>query len=430
MTPTIDTAAGAPTATRGVESRRALLVVAFIGFGLLLQSANYSHLTSFFNVYALEEKKLSSTQYGIIMGSYNFVMVFVSPLAAKLVSLRLVNDKSLLLAAWTIDALFCLMMSAVYKLRPGRPFFCGSLIIRILEASACSIGFVMPYVFSGSELNGMSHIMVPVLDTVYGWAVVAGPVMSGLLFDIGGFPLPFWVLGTALLVWTFLAVCFLPEPRKRRTEAPRSRSLWFVLNFTVIVDVLCTMSVHLLITFNESTLAQHLNVKFGYDATQSGLLFFAVGGAHAVTSLISGFLSKKMPDPRYFVFGGQMVMLAALVLQGPLISIKQTEMTLVLAQILLGVGAGPAFGCCYLHALRFLSDWGEKKDTHAALAAIFVPAFAISGVIGPIASNIALDYSSYETTVAIGALQAAAATILLLGTICLGPRSFQKSADV
>lgn len=407
------TETGVQTSPARLSWKRGSCVLAFVCLGFLIQGANYSHMTSFFNIYALKEKGLSLAQYGIIMGANCFVMVFVSPLTAKLVNLRFFKDKTILFIAWATDATFCLIMSFAYKLGPGYPFFIGSLTLRLLGAFGCAIGFVMPYVMTGLELNEINHIIIPMLEAIYGLSIVAGPALSGVLFDVGGFRLPFWVLGGALSFLTILGMCFFPEPQTKEDAEEYlygRRNLRSVLKLPVIVNVLCTSSSSVLLSFNESTLALRLNVKFGMSATESGMLFLFAGGMYATSSLLLGFISKRISDARFLVLPGQIVVLVALILQGPLIPIKQTKEIVVLAQMLLGAGAGPAFVCSYLHSLRYLSNGKETKETHAALGAIFTPATAVGGTIGPLVANILLEYCTYETAVTLSSVQ----TVLMI----------------
>ncbi|XP_003743384.1 MFS-type transporter SLC18B1-like [Galendromus occidentalis] len=428
-----ETGLDVPASPKGLSWKRASCVLLFVCFGFLLQGANYSHMTSFFNIYALEVKGLSSAEYGVIMGANCFVMVFVSPLTANIVDMKYFKDKNIMLVAWTVDATFCLALSLVYKLGPGLPFFIGSLTIRLLEAFGCAVGFVMPYVITGLELSEISHIIIPVLETIYGFSVVAGPAVSGILFDIGGFCLPFWVLGSTLLLLAALGLCFFPQPREINEADGCSvgdGGIRKTLKFPVIVNVLCTISSFVLLSFNESTLALRLNHKFGMSASQSGVLFLFVGGVYALSSLLLGFTSKKISDPRHLVLPCQLIVLFALVLQGPLIPLKQTKEIVIAAQMLLGLGAGPAFVCSYLHSLRYLSNEKETKETHAALGAIFVPATAVGGTIGPLVANILLDFFTYETAVAVSAVQTVLITALLGYTTFAFPRTLKNDKEI
>ncbi|XP_003739074.1 MFS-type transporter SLC18B1-like [Galendromus occidentalis] len=415
-----------------LQWRRKLCVLTFLCLGGLLQGATFSHINSFFNLYALDVKGLTSAEYGIIMGCYCFVMVFVTPPAAKLVNLKLFKDKTILFAAWTIDAAFCLMLSFAHRFPQGNQFFFGSLIIRILEAVGSAMGIIMLYVITGQELNDINHIVIPLFETIHGISVVVSPALGGILYDFGGFPMPFWVMGGALLSATMLAVGFFPEHVSPASEEKTSqdngtRSAW---KLPVIVNALSSMSAYVLISFNESTLARQLNVEFGMDATESGMLFFYAGGMYAISSLVFGFLSKKISDPRYFVLLGLITSIVALVLLGPLVPVKQTKGIVILSQVLLGAGTGPSFVCSYMHSLECISNGQNTKWTYAALSAIFTPAASIGCTIGPVMAGMILNNYPFEAVVAVNALQTAVMALLLTYTICCtgkSPEGLNKS---
>lgn len=430
---TEEAASDAPRSTQIATWRRGACVLIFLCLGCLLQGATYSHVTSFFNVYALEQKGLSSAEYGVIMGSYCFVIVFVTPLTARIVNLKCFKDKTLLLVGWAIDAMFCLLMSFTHHLAQRHAFFFGSLILRGLEATGCAIGFLMLYVITGLELNAINHIVIPLLETIYGVSIVLGPAVSGMLFDLGGYPLPFWAMGATLLTTLFLAMFLFPKPVKTPPEedAAKHGGISQAWRIPVIVNVLCTMSAFAVISFNDSTLAMRMKVKFGMNATESGLLFLYCGGTYAIFGLLLGLISKRIPDLRYLVFSGQLLTLVALTLQGPLIPMEQTKGIVILAQILLGASAGPSFVCSYMQSLRYLSNGEETKEMYAALSALFTPACSIGCSIGPFMSGIILDHYSYEVAVAVNVVQTALMALLLISTICVCDKTvkhFDRSA--
>ena len=375
-------------------------VLTFLCLGCLLQGATYSHVTSFFNIYALEQKGLTSTQYGIIMGSYCLVFVFVIPLTAKLVTAKRFKDKNVLFFGWTVDALFCIVTSTTSLLGRGIPFFVGTLILRIIGASGCAVGFFMLYIVLASEMNQYNHIVIPVLETIYGLSVVIGPALSGTLYDYGGYSLPFCVIGGILLITMLTALLVFPSSRQpvdSEEDSGNASDLKQAWDFPIVVNLLCSLNAFIIVSFNESTLARQLNVKFGMSASESGLMFLAAGGMYALSSLFFGFISKRVPDARYLILLNSMVAVVGLILQGPLVPIEQTKITVIVGQMLIGFGLGPTYVCAYLQSLIYLGS--ETKETYAALSAFYTPATSIGCTIGPLLAGIILDYFSYRVGV-------------------------------
>lgn len=395
------------------------VVLFFILVGCFLQGSTYSHLTSFFNKYALVEKDLSSSQHGIIMGSYCFVIIFVTPITAKLVTTRRFMDKMILFFGWAVDAIFCMVMAAVSKVPSGYPFFGSALAMRLLEAIGCAIGFFMLYIIVGAEMSEINHIVIPIIETVYGVSVMVGPAISGILYDYGGFTLPFLTLGGALLVLTVLGLLIFPKPRPIPLDTVNDKppSMWSAMKAPIIMNIICAFNTSMLVSFNESTLAFRLNEKFGMSASESGFVFFYAGSLYAFSSLVLGYLSRKVADPRCLVLPGQILIVVALAIQAPLMPIKQTRQTIYMAQALFGFGTGPAYVCCYLHSLKYLANGAETKETYAVLSAIFTPMTALGSTLGPLVAGIILDFSSYETVVAVNTAQTIVVTLGFVAAI-------------
>ncbi|XP_003739013.3 MFS-type transporter SLC18B1 [Galendromus occidentalis] len=405
-------------------------ILFFVFTACLLQGSTFSHVTSFFNKYALEEKDLSSTQYGIVMGAYAFAVMTMTPLCAAVLRTRKFSDKAILFTGLTVDSCFCLIMSSVCLIGGGILFFLASLILRLCAACGCAIGFFMAYVIIGVETPEINHIIIPLLETCYGVAVVIGPAISGILYDIGGFPVPFLVIGGSLLTLAIVGIFAFPSslPRNDEDGDENEMKLSSAWQFPIVVNVLCSLNTFALISFNEATLALRLYNKFGMTAGESGAVFLFVGGFYALSGLASGFMSKKVSEPRYFTALGQFTLVVAMILQAPLLNFEQTTTHVYIAQIMLGLGSGPAYVCSYLQSLRYLGDGKETKETYAVLSAIFTPVTALGGTIGPLVGGILLDFFSYEQVVLVYTTLSALSFITLVITIRLTQKSKPRSS--
>lgn len=49
------------------------------------------------------------------------------------------------------------------------------------------------------------------LETFFGLGLIAGPMVGGFLYQLGGYFLPFFTLGTLLLVTAMVTFCILPK---------------------------------------------------------------------------------------------------------------------------------------------------------------------------------------------------------------------------
>ncbi|XP_018497631.1 uncharacterized protein LOC100900910 [Galendromus occidentalis] len=397
--------------------RRMLLYLCVACF---LEGITYSHLGSFFNVYAIRERHLSATQYGIILGSYSVMVLIITPLTAALVAARAFTDKTILCSGMTLDAVFTLFMAAASEISSKTHFFLFCLLMRVVQAIGRASAVLMLYVIAGAQLEKINHVVIPLLETIYGASVVVGPVVSGFL-NLSGFFLPFVSIGGSLLAFTLSAFCFFPdseraEPKQEADDGQHnSCSIWSI---PVLVNALACYHAFYLISFNESTLAVKLNKDYGFKSSESGIVFLFSGISYAVASLVSGYYSKKVRDPRNIVLLGLIVVVVGISLLGQKTLFETRLWIFCLGQVLLGLGSGPMFVCCYLQSLRQIGGSSPSKDIYASLMALFNPASSIGTMLGPFISGIMMDNTNYEILTALNLLL----TLIMLLALALTAR--------
>ena len=115
---------------------------------------------------------------------------------------------------------------------------------------------------------------------------------------------------------------------------------------------------------------------------------------------------------------GQLLMITAMVLQGPLVPIEQTREMALLAQLILGIGAGPLFVCSYLHSLSHLCRKGELQGVLAVLMALYGPAACLGSALGPLFAGAIRQHYGYVAVIAFTAAQCTVVAVLLASMMC------------
>ena len=88
-------------------------------------------------------------------------------------------------------------------------FLSLSFLIRILTAIGESAIGATAYGLAADQVTAQHKgKAIAVAEACFGAGSMLGPSLGGFLFDVGGFPLPFWVAGGSHLVVN-LAACFL-----------------------------------------------------------------------------------------------------------------------------------------------------------------------------------------------------------------------------
>lgn len=85
-------------------------------------------------------------------------------------------------------------------------------------------------------------------------------MVGGALYSVGGYYLPFVVLGSALFVTAVLTLCILPKhPNEPFVENDKNASVWNVLKIpSILVSSLAICATSASIGFLSATLEPHL----------------------------------------------------------------------------------------------------------------------------------------------------------------------------
>ena len=95
------------------------------------------------------------------------------------------------------------------------------------------------------------------METFAGLGYTAGPVIGGLLYEYGGFQLPFFVLGFLLILATFLSYYLIEKIDDEPTDDAMGMLSMLkipVIWLMIFAVVICAIS----LSFFDPTLANHL----------------------------------------------------------------------------------------------------------------------------------------------------------------------------
>ena len=110
--------------------------------------------------------------------------------------------------------------------------------------------------------------MFAILETFFGLGMILGPFIGGLLYEIGGFILPFVILGGCLIAATLFVVVVLPRSRDTTPESSEKPTMMKALKVPSIVmacySVACAAAS---LGFLQATLEPHLR-EYKMNAVQ------------------------------------------------------------------------------------------------------------------------------------------------------------------
>ena len=173
---------------------------------IFLTSSYYSLFAPFLPGEALK-KGINQTQIGLIFGVFQLAVLFLSPFFGKYLDkfgVKFLFVSGLFLSSGS-EILFCLLN----RCPDGYIYFIMCMACRIVTALGGSMGqsFAIIGCFFPDRIASISAV----IQVFNGLGIMVGPLLGGLLFQFGGFQLPFFVMGGALFLVFLVAFFLFPD---------------------------------------------------------------------------------------------------------------------------------------------------------------------------------------------------------------------------
>ena len=225
---------------------------------------------------------------------------------------------------------------------------------------------------------------------------LVGPPLGGLLFEWGGYRLPFFVAAAVALA-IGLALALLLERPALPARSRRSMLLRLVRDRPVLV-VAGAIVIHAgALTLLEPTLPLHLQQRFDASPGLIGLLFGVSTLAYGVGTPLSGMLADHWNRAGVMALG-----LASTALVLPLLALPDSLTGTGVIMALVGF----ASGLVLVPALPMLADRVDRLGggAYASLYAILNIAYAIGMIAGPIVGSLVAELVDLLAALAVVAL--------------------------
>ena len=167
-----------------------------------------------------------------------------------------------------------------------------------------------------------------------------GPTIGGFLFDIGGFPLPFWASGGFSLLLAVASVFFLDDFEENQDEVDSARDVtWreIVTSPGVPVSTLSIIVAGLAWQWYSPSLEPHLLQTYGLSASNTGLVFTAFGITYSIFSPVAGYLTDKGLDGLVTMIFGNVLIMISFMFIGPIPAFSMIGDSLALTVFCVGM---------------------------------------------------------------------------------------------
>uniref|UniRef100_A0A0N5BDI7 MFS domain-containing protein n=1 Tax=Strongyloides papillosus TaxID=174720 RepID=A0A0N5BDI7_STREA len=331
----------------------------------------FSCISPFYNTVAFT-KGLSLSECGIVFAIFNFLGIFASPVIGPLIPK--IGLRILLPSGMIITAIGTLLFAITINIQSESWFFIVSLVLRLVQS---------------------------MIETFVGLGYTLGPFIGGLLYDAGGYILPFIVLGVILLICGILSIFFIKVDKDES---------FIRLNYTIyyklvkIPDVWIIMGsaifAGIAFQYHDVTLPEVLK-EFNLSSSQIGSFFLLMGVPYAILTPIYGFILDKYGGGSYFIITGSIFSIVAFYCFGPapFIPFKRNLVTLIIMSIFEGISVGGLYIPCFTKSLKTLVKdyhFPENLETSSLLSGIFGMCYSFGAVLGPSGGSFLVDQLNYE----------------------------------
>lgn len=396
----------------GVARERAVLVL--LALGNFCVGASVSLQAPFFP-HEAERKGSNSTEYGFVFSVFELTIFFMGPIFAKIVPI--VKPRFMLISGLFYVGVASVLFGFLNKSPPGSTFLSLAIATRIAEGVGTA-GF-QTAVFSivAAEFPHSLATSYSIQQTVFGAGLVAGPMVGGCLYQVGGFMVPFVSIGLLLLVCDVLVYFLLPA-----TEGPNDQKTGSMLKFWgnpgILLDAYCVFCTFVIIGYNAAVLEPHLR-QFNLEPYLIGMVFVLNGTVYACTAWIWGRMADKTVRTKELCILACLLLCTSLLLVGPapFLPFPTAIWTVMLALGLFGLGSGGTIVASFVGSFRDTIKRGFSDDlsTYGLVSSVFTVSHSMGAFVGPTLGGYLLDSVGYR----MGTMVLLGNEVLLILALCI-----------
>uniref|UniRef100_A0A182QYW8 Major facilitator superfamily (MFS) profile domain-containing protein n=1 Tax=Anopheles farauti TaxID=69004 RepID=A0A182QYW8_9DIPT len=365
-----------------------------------------------------ESKGATATEYGLVFGIFELVVFIISPIYGQYINR--IGPKVLFNSGIFTTGTSAILFGLLDRVPGHVPFITLAFVIRIVEALGNAAFLTASFAIIAKEFPNNVATTFASLETCFGLGLIVGPMVGGALYTVGGYYLPFVVLGSALFVTAILTLCILPKhPNEEQPNREKSASLLTVLKIPgVVVCALAICATSASIGFLSATMEPHLR-QFDLSPILLGVVFVINGGVYALTAPVWGWSVDKFLNPKIVSAVGCFLVVGGFCMVGPASFIPlETNLTYVITGLVLhGLGIAAVLVSSFTDALNISIKKGlpDNIETYGLISGLWTSTFAFGAFVGPSVSGFLFDAIGFRaSTVFIIGLQLVVGIITIL----------------
>ena len=386
----------------------------------LFAGITFSLISPFYPSEALS-RGVSVTQSGLVIGTVFITKIVFTPLCGKYI--LVLGAKKFLLIGFFIVGLGNLMFGFLSKLEDKNTFFALSILFRFIIAIGQAAAGPASYTLAGKQVaRKNSGKAISAVDTCFGVGSVIGPTAGGCLYDIGGFPLPFWVSGITMIFITFMGLLFFKDGNNADDHFSNgSKVSWLdILKAPgIAISIFAIALSGVAWNWSSASLEPFMGNSCDASSSQTGLIFTTLGVTYTLATPVFGFLTDKGLDGLLIIVIGYSISALGFIFLGPIPPLSFLGSSLWMTFLAIGV-QGIGFAATYIGTLLYMmksareSGLPDNEQTIGMVSSLFVVSDCVGGFTGSAVGGIAYDTIGFEWGSMVMALSMIATVLVVI----------------
>jgi len=386
----------------GIYTPRQWLVLTVLMFCTMTSSFAVCLFPPFFPRIA-EKKGETASVYGAIIGMNCLTSFVVTPFLGKY--LNEIGIKFAFVSGTFSSGVCCVLSGSLEFIPAGWMFITEALLIRAVHATANALVIVSTFSTIALEFPNSVAKVFSFSRTFMNVAQFFGPIVGGALHEIGGFKMPFVVMGSIQIAMTMLALIFLPSRKKLDiTVNNKPQSLHSVM---AIPTIWLPFYVFIVSTMSGGFLSINLEPKvlrrFGMTPFYVGVMFGLKDGAQSIFSPFWGFMCDHSPKTKHYIIFNSVLCAGSFILLGPFPGLgipSESIWIIFIALFINGAAVGGLQVAGVVDAYKSAIDAGLPDDpsTHGMVAGLWSSLSGAGRFVSRAGSGILVDFLGFQYT--------------------------------
>ncbi|RDD42101.1 MFS-type transporter SLC18B1 [Trichoplax sp. H2] len=359
-----------------------MLTTVFLCLLSLIAQSLYSLLVPFFATEVIK-KGLSLNEIGFVYAVYPLAMFISSPIFGLMVPS--IGSRYMIWAGLTIEGGCSILFGFLNWISDKKIFLILAIILRFVQGLGAACYITAAYSIVASLFRQSIATTMGVIETFSSLGYAIGPPIGGVLFTVGGFILPFTIVGSFMVGMAPIVAYFIPVSKDESVSTTKIMKKFCKIPYVYLICIAVCLGI-MTLTFLEINYSIHIK-KLNLTYLQIGMVFLIPAGTYALIAIMTGMAADRY-GYRQFVVAGLIIMAISLQLlaPAPYWKIPLNMRLVVIGLIIYAIGTNFLFMPSFAELLSVAANKniGDNLATYSVGSGLFKAAQALGLIIGPI----------------------------------------------